>query len=201
MGYDVTLAVQAYRVLEIEAHTFEECKQLVWDPTQKILDELAKQRPKSLTFLRERPRQAQSQEGVSCGINIVGAGKKVAYIGKIVDRKKAFSIFEWFLETFKKFPDKTERLRQLSDPMTIIRWWIMCSIPVESDGINQQSAEKGIKKYLTLFAPGLAHIPISWLPEKKQAAVQAFISSQANRLADPQLSSREERLRIFSGDI
>ena len=83
--------------------------------------------------------------------------------------------------------------------MGIVRWWIMCSVPVDSDGLTQEDIRRGIKKYLLEFAPKLAETPIRWPPKRKQLATDAEIFREARRAAKPQ--TQKERIDIFLSDI
>ncbi len=193
--YDLSLAITAMRMLAIESHSMEDLKRILWDPTQKLLQNLEKQEPQYLLCLMGKPRLSFGKEGFSSHVSIVGPNQKVAYLGTVVDRQKANEIWEWFL---KEIPGSAEKFKA-HGPMTIIRWWIMCSIPVNSCGINQQTAEQGVKKYMKLFAPSLSELPIIWLPKKEQAAINSFILKESLCQAKPQ--TKEERTHIFSADI
>lgn len=198
LEFDVTLAVRARQMLVFESRTLAESMQEVWQPTQKFLETLAKQKPKTLCFIREKPYKVQNQKGWAVRCDIVCPKKKIAYIGTIVDRQRAVSIYKWLLEIFEKFPDKIKGLR-LHGPMTVIRWWLMCSIPVNSNILGEREIETGIRRYLNMFAPSLSGLPIAWLDKRKQEQIENFINKTAKQLAKPQ--TQQEKEMIFSKDI
>lgn len=199
LGFDVALAVQAKIALMLEAHTFEENQGLVWNPTQELLADLARKHPTYLQCIHGPPHtiKTKMQKGSAMDVYIAGAGipQKLAYLGTIVDRQRAQSIYDWFLNYS---PDNEEKIR-LKGPMAITTWWLMRSIPVDSDSLGQPEAEEGIKKYLKESFPALARLPIRWLSLRQQAALEQFVSSRAKILAHRQ--TKAERSRIFEADL
>jgi len=197
LGYNLRLSVQARRVLLFEAHTHTELKQLVWDEQANFFEELAKQRPKALTCLRAERHRNRHFKGYSTHVDIVNpVSQETMYLGTVVSKSRAEGIYRFLLSEFP--PNMAEAIKAHGS-MAIVRWWYMASIPVNNLTLNQLSVEQGIQKYVALFAPKLAGLPIEWLPTRKQLLLELFITERARSTAKSQ--SEGERVNTFGSDI
>lgn len=196
--YDLSPAVQAMRVLRFESHNYQDCHDLVWEPTQALLDELARAKPESITCLHGLPYKTKRMKGFASNVYIVGSDNKVFYLCTVVDCVRAQSNYLWFLDTFKKFPDKVQDLKK-KGPMAIIRWWIMCSVPVDCIGLTPGEIQTGVRKYLSEFCPELSNISIECPSIDSQKTTDAEIVRKAQATAKPQ--TPKERANIFLSDL
>ncbi len=184
--YDISLAVQTIRTLTTEAHSYEECRRLVWEPTDFWLKRFADSNPKEIICFRENPRSTQKEpQYFFCDIYLVAENNRVLYLGTIVNQDQA----EYDFLTI--FPDHSDEL-QSKDPLPIMRWWIRCNIPTNTEVITDTVIEKSVQRYFTVCAPKLAQIPIHWLPNELGSKISWEIFHQAKVTSKPQ-SGKEMR--------
>lgn len=206
-GYKLTFACRAEAALRWETHAIAEYKKTIWDPAQGFLDNLAKQRPKKLECITDLERQRGGQNSREMDAWVVGPEKIVVPLGTIINHARAVEIYRWFFKVFPKIsagkeripPDSAAQEIKRRGPMTIIRSWNFCSIPVDCQEIDFRQAKIGIRRYLEVFAPELTKIPITFMARDTQMKIVQIINDMGRRTATPQ--SREEKMRILGEDL
>lgn len=168
--YDISLAVQAVRSLFFEAHCYEDCHNLVWNPSRFWIEQLLVENPKRILGLHE----CLISPPKTCNVYMVACQDRIIYIGTVVNKKKAEDIQSLLAEIL---PEKKNELKRRG-PMAIIKWWNMCSIPVDADILTTESIEQGLQKYFQKFAPKLAGVPVSWIDNHTGISWDIFIKAR-----------------------
>lgn len=191
--YDLALAVQAFRTLVWEAHDQATCTRLVWQPSHFWLTRLAAERPTRLTCLHEPFGDSQCKNQ-HCNVYLVAPGNRIIYLGTVIPRWLALQHRE---HACMLMPHKAGVLK-LQDPLTIVRWWAMCSIPTESNVLTKVVLHQAMQRYFQQMAPALAGLPIEWLPEAEQLALTSDIMIQARQSAV--IPTVEQRAEVYRRD-
>lgn len=205
MSFDIKrlnldMAITAWKTLWLEHHSHENPKiyDLVWQPTQRLLDKLSENPLPSLTFFSGKPYVfPENSSGVVIDLFFVG-DNRVCYIGTLfsktanrIDREQEVA------RLIGHNKERAEKLRTAS-PFAIVRDAHFCIIPADIDALDTEIAEEAIKKYLERYAPKLLGCKIEWLlPEQGYALIQQ-IKAEAERTAQP--PTREEQLRVIIED-
>lgn len=217
--YDTTLSVLARQVLIRETHSFAECVKLVYEPTDRLLCDLAEQNPQSLLCFHSKTFESKHElpkskilrfillvirwifgekKALYVDVDIVGPNGKTAYLGTVVNQRKAKDVFEWYVTTYRKFPNAIATLKQ-QGYTGIIRDRRGRKIPVEPDTLNESGLSIGVQKFLKKTFPQLADLLILWIPEPDNTALSEYVWQEAKRIAVAQTS--EERRRIIEDDF
>lgn len=167
---DYAPAAMACRFFMTEAHTWEECYDLVVKPTEDLLWRFAASRPENLicanslalTDKVDLPRDRAD-------ILIVLPGPKVVYLGRV------------FTPTTAKSPEIKRN-----------RYGI--AIPVTDTVLTSSSCEEGVRKYLWIICPPLSGLPIEWLPDTASSALCEEIELEALARKRQQMDHEVDRI-------
>lgn len=196
-GYDITLAVEARRMLMIEVHPLSECIELVYAPTQELIKQSSKTMAELLCF-RGQPHVFRGFKGFFVDIDMVLPEKRIVYLGRIINRKQAQDLFEWHMRICQKSPDKVALLRKRG-PMGITMERVGCKIPVDYPQLNNEALEKGVRRYMDAFIPQLGNLPIRWVSREKGEKFRQVIWEIAQKASIKQ--TREETREILKGEF
>lgn len=219
-GFDVTLAVQARRVIMMETHSVDECVNLVYKPTQDLLKKLVKKPPDSLMFMHRPPYRYKGTSGFSVDVDVVMPDSKIAYLATIITRAQAQSEFEFHKKAFRDILDALDvacsgqrfepieeyqaavlyklSLLEQRGPMAIRREHVGCKVPVDSNRLCLASIADGVDRYLQTFAPKLLGIQINWMSSQEQKRLYEFIIKKAKETATPQTD--KDRKKVIAED-
>lgn len=199
LEYNIDLAVEARKVLMLEANSYEECMRLVYEPTLKFLREFFALNPVRLVCLRGPVIFPEDGKGSYCDLDIVGQENRIAYIGTIRDQIQAMENWQWFLKINHHLPDRVKLLKNRG-PMAIIRHRIRCDIPVPFEPLSLLALENGLRKFLKTFLPQFDSdaLKVVWLDRRLQQKIERHIRDESQKSARPQTD--KERCRIFGMD-
>lgn len=195
---DFKLAVTAWRTLLLEPSTNQKRFDLVWQPTQLLLNRLsANPQPVFTCFAGKSYMFPGKSYGVAVKLFFVGENNAV-YLGTLlnrtatrIDRKREIQRLLLLNQ------DLAEKLRSAS-PNAIIRDSLMCKLQTESNTLNQRTATRAVKRWLSVMAPALLGCKIVWLPRKTGINLEKRIREQAEQTAQP--STKGERMRATAED-
>jgi hypothetical protein len=213
--YDLTMAVTARRMLQIETHPLSECLEQVYKPVKEVLNELTEHKPSALRLICEGPfayapnAEAPNFPGLSALIYAVLPDNRVLYLCTVVTKNLAEALFEWRSKVYGNSKDSKGRKRRKKrailkilerrGPMAISSERTGCKVPVSSDGIGAGEMENGVGRFMRLFTPALASVSIVWISEKLRQGILACIKDYAQKTAKYQ--TREECKKIILEDI
>lgn len=218
---DLTLSIEARRILKIETHPLAVCQEQVFGPTQRLLRRIALQSPTVLQCGHGKIYVCPGFSGTAADIDIITLDNKMAYLATIISQDYAQSQLDFNLEAFQellKFLQDLRRKRSLvtvekfisaaqnmlkllkeRGKMSIVRDRVGCKIPVDSEKLDSISLTKGVRRYFEAFIPQLVKTPVLWLSEKRQQVLYAVIWEKAKGIANP--PTKEEHRRMIARDI
>lgn len=190
---NLKLAVSARRTLTLgvtktKVATKWDRYELVWRPTQKLLNNLSrKKKPleKFICFVGRIyifPGETEA-EGVAADIFFIGKNR-VAYLGTLLNKAADKLYLE---KTGVAEPEK-------ADPSTIWHDELLFRLAAKTEDLYNRTAEKAVKRYLAEKAPALIGCRIKWLPRKIGIALEQKIHAEAKATAYD--ATDEERVRI-----
>lgn len=190
---DLKLAVSARRTLALgvtktKVATKWDRYNLVWRPTQKLLDSLSRKKKPPAEFvcfvgkIYIFPGETEA-EGVAVDIFFIG-GNRVAYLGTLLNK----AADKLYLE--KTGVTESEK----ADLSAIWHDELLFRLAAKTENFYNRTAEKAVRRYLAKKAPTLMDCRIKWLPRKIGIALEQKICAKAKATAYD--ATDEERLRI-----
>ena len=193
-GYDVTMAVRARCILHEETHLVAECSDLVYKPTQKLLQGVS-DKEISLLCIRGRSYSYHEFNGLLSDVYVVAPVNKIAFLCTVVTRDQAHSAFAWNVKFFRRILDDIHdhdyagkilaRLEILErrGAMAILTERNGMKVPVDSRHLDKNSVVQGVKQLLKEIAPHLTQLPIDWMPHALKKNILAFVRETGNQIA------------------
>ncbi|MSR85605.1 hypothetical protein EXS71_04200 [Candidatus Uhrbacteria bacterium] len=181
---DFSLAITGWKVLCLEAHTNQSRAELVWQPTQDLLNEMALNATLPITcFAGKYYMFPDDSDGAVVNLFFLGVNRKVAYLGTMFDAT-AYRL-DKILEISRLSlinPSLAQRLGETNSE-TIVRDAHFCKIPVSTDLDDLATATLAVRRYLTVRAPKLASYDINWLPHQEGIRLESHIRTEAEKVA------------------
>jgi len=196
---DLNLAVVAWKTLWLEARTNQERFDLIWQPTQQLLDELSANPPPTLTcFAGKHYMFPGDSDGMAVKLFFIGGNNRVAYLSTLVD--PVANEIDRQREIQRLSLINSQMALQLANAsrQAIIRDAVGCRIPTDSDELDTSTATQAITRYLALRAPVLAQCAIVWLPHKHGITLCKHIRIEAEKTAH--YPTRKEQLLATAQD-
>lgn len=178
---DLNLAVTAFKTLWLEARTYQERFDLVWQPTQTLLDKLSSKPPPTLTcFAGKYYMFPANSNGVAVNLFFI-EGNNVEYLGTLFDQTANRLDRAAEINRLKRVnQDLAQRLAKAS-PKAIIRDAHFFKLPADSNELDTLTATKAVKRYLAIRAPALAQCAVEWLPHEQGIALEERIRALAEQ--------------------
>lgn len=198
LGFDIEPAVIAQRCLVHEAHILAEIYDLVWTPTAEILDQLSRVMPPSLTCFAGKQYAPDKTKGALRDVYLMlpNRDKSVIYLLSAVTRFQAESSWRSNIRRAQLNRQKdTVALLKQRGPMSIVRDSFMCSVPVDTEELDEVALQAAIRSYLRTLEPDLAALSLGWLPHDTALELEARIQDEARQLARQQTEG--QRLQLF----
>ena len=181
---DISLAVEAWKTLWIEASTNQVRADKVWLPTQQLLDEMAKNPPKKLTcFAGQYFMFPNDSNGIAVKLFFIGGKKHVAYLGTLMDPVANHVHRNREITRLSSINIKMAHKLANADLHAIMRSSTQLIIPADSDLLDTDTATRAVKKYLAIWSPKLCSCKIEWLKHKNGIEIAKAIRQQAEKTA------------------
>lgn len=195
---DLKMAITAWKTLWLETHASQERYDLVWQPTQELLDKLSANPPATLTcFAGDYYMFPDDSNGVAIDLFFIGENN-VVYLATLFNKAANETDRNREIARLKLVNADLAQKLALTDSQAISRDRRFCKIPADTDDLDTEIATRAIKRYLAIWAPALLGCEIVWLFSEQAISLEQQIRTQAELSIQQQ--TEEERLQAVIED-
>ncbi len=185
-------------MLLLETHTIEEINLTVWNPIIDHIRSLLTQNVGCLLCSASRPACFKGNRyHLISFVHLVTSTREVIYLGTVYNAALAINQFERRLALIGRNQEKLKLIKERGWK-SVVRERYGLIIPVARQTLDQSTLELAVCRYMQTFAPDLASLPIRWLPQKVQLALDLEIEDISAKISHPM--TPEERDRVFLED-
>ena len=197
--YDLAFAVTVRHALLREKLDNEKRNNLIWQPTQEFLKDMAAVTPvQIICFSGATYRLPKETFGWCTNMYVVNSYQAVAYLGTVFCKQAFFDYCIHQANCLKKILTDAENTKELLEVQEEVTRWLqladnpkivhdicLCLIPTDREYINELTIIESTHLYLRTCVPELSNVTIYLLSKEKGKLLDRCIWQEAKRTPDP----------------